>query len=345
MKSFFSKLPVVFVKPLLVVLFLTAISGSAFAANTITGTIYDNLRNPLQDIDVELLDQFYRLLARQKTGSSGRYEFQNLGDGLFYIRVYAFRYDLEDETRQVDLFSVNAIPGQTGSSFNVEDFYLQPRKGGLRERETSVIYAQDVPKEAERAYKQALEAFQKKRESEGFASVQEALRIYPTYYLALQLFGRELLVRDRFFDAAQVFVKAVEVNPRSGMSLYYIGLCFSKLGPDYYKAALTALREAAKQAPESAAVPFLMGSIERSLGRFQDAETHLLAAKKKSKSKNPELLKELAQLYANDLKRYSDAAAVLEEYISATQMTKEEVAKTKQVIANLRAKAQQQMGN
>jgi tetratricopeptide (TPR) repeat protein len=345
MKSFFSRLPFVFIGLLLAAFFLVAAPGRASAANTITGTIYDNLRNPLQDIDVELLDQYYRLLARNKTSSSGRYEFSNLGDGMFYIRVYAFRYDLEDETRQIDLFSVSGIPGQTGSSYNVEDFYLQPRKGGLRERETSVIYAQEVPKEAEKAYKQAVDDFQKKREAEGFANVQEALRIFPTYYQALQLFGRELLVRDRFMDAAQVFMKAVEVNPRSGMSLYYIGLCFSKLGTDYYKAALTALREAAKQAPESASVLFLMGTIERSLGRYQDAEKHLLEAKRKSKSKNPELLKELAQLYANDLKRYADAAETLEEYITATQMPKEEAAKTRQVIANLRTKAQQQTGN
>lgn len=344
MKSFFSRLPFVFSGLLLAAFFLVAAPGRASAANTITGTIYDNLRNPLQDIDVELLDQYYRLLARNKTSSSGRYEFSNLGDGMFYLRVYAFRYDLEDETRQIDLFSVSAA-GQTGSSYNVEDFYLQPRKGGLRERETSVIYAQEAPKEAEKAYKQAVDDFQKKREAEGFANVQEALRIFPTYYQALQLFGRELLVRDRFMDAAQVFMKAVEVNPRSGMSLYYIGLCFSKLGTDYYKAALTALREAAKQAPESASVLFLMGTIERSLGRYQDAEKHLLEAKRKSKSKNPELLKELAQLYANDLKRYADAAATLEEYITATQMPKEEAAKTRQVIANLRTKAQQQTGN
>lgn len=330
---------------ILPVFLLLPLSGNARAANTISGTIYDSLRTPLQDIDVELLDQYYRLLARQKTSTDGRYEFGNLGDRRFFIRVYAFRYDLEDETREVNLFSVVSVPGQTGSSFNVEDFYLQPKKGGLREKELSVIYAQEVPKEAEKFYKQAVEDFSKKRETEGFNNVQEALRIYPIYYRALQLFGQQLLVRDRFMDAAQVFVKAVEVNPRSAMSLYYIGLCFSKLGRDYFKAALTALSEAEKQAPDSVAVLLLMGSIERQLGKFTEAEQHLLAAKKKSRVKNPEIHKELAQLYANDLKRYGAAADALEDYLSATKMSDEEVSNTKKVIANLRQKAQQQAGN
>lgn len=320
-------------------------SGYANAANTVSGTVYDRNRNPLPDIDIELLDDYYRLLARTKTNSSGRYEFTGLRDGRFFLRVYAFRYDLTDETRPVEFFSVVSVPGQEGSSFNIEDFYLEPRKGGLRDLELAVVYAQEVPKEAEKVYKQAVEYFSKKRADEGFAALHQALSIFPTYYQALQLYGQELLTRDRYLEAAEAFMKAVEVNPRSAMNLYYLGLCFSRLGKEYHKAALTALTEAARLAPESVSVLLQMGIVERSLGKFKEAETHLLLAKKKSQVKNPEIFKELAQLYANDLKRYAEAADALEDYLASTKMSSEEAGNTKKVIANLRQKAQQQVGN
>jgi len=320
-------------------------SGFANAANTVAGTVYDRNRNPLPDIDVELLDEYYRLLARAKTNSSGRYEFGGLRDGRYFLRVYAFRFDLIDETRAVEFYSLISVPGQEGNSFNTEDFYLEPRKGGLRDLELAVVYAQDVPKEAEKAYKQALEDFSKKRPQEGFNSLQQALSIFPTYYLALQKYGEELLTRNMYMEAAQAFMKAVEVNPRGVINVYYLGLCFSRLGKDYHKAALTAFKEAAKLAPESVSVLLQMGIVERSLGKFKEAEEHLLLAKQKSQVKNPEIHKELAQLYANDLKRYAAAADALEDYLASTKMSNEEVSNTKKVIANLRQKARQQGGN
>ena len=43
------------------------------AANTIGGFVFDRGRTPLHDIDVELLDEYYRLKARTKTETSGRF--------------------------------------------------------------------------------------------------------------------------------------------------------------------------------------------------------------------------------------------------------------------------------
>ncbi len=50
-------------------------------------------------------------------------------------------------------------------------------------------------------------------------------------------------------------------------------------------------------APSSTQVFFVLGKIERSGGKFNDAEKHLLQAKKLSKVAVPEIHKELAQLY------------------------------------------------
>ena len=315
------------------------------AANTIGGFIFDRGRTPLADIDVELLDEYYRLKQRIKTESSGRYEFSGLNDGNYTVRVYAFRYDLEDQSQYVEIKSISSIAGQAGSSYNPVDFYLQPKKGGLRDSELSVIFAQDVPRPAEQAYKKAIDDLSKKRDDEGFTGLQQALTIFPTYYVALQRYGQELFIRKQYGAATQVFMSAAEVNPKSAVPFYFAGYSLSKMGDKYNRNAKIALDQALTLAPLSTPVLLLLGTVERRLGNLSEAEKHLLLAKKLSPTKVPEIQKELAQLYANDLKKYKEAADELEQYVKASKLSDEDSTKTKQLIADLRQKAKTQSTN
>lgn len=315
------------------------------AANTIGGFIFDRARSPLADIDVELLDEYYRLKQRLKTDGSGRYEFSGLNDGNYTVRVYAFRYDLEDQSQYVEIKSISSIAGQAGSSYNPVDFYLQPRKGGLRDSELSVIFAQEVPKPAEQAFKKAVDDLNKKRSDEGFTGLQQALTIFPTYYMALQRYGQELFIRKQYAAATQVFMSAAEINPKSAVPFYFAGYSLSKMGDKYNRNAKIALDQALTLAPLSTPVLLLLGTVERRLGKLSEAEKHLLLAKKLSPTKVPEIQKELAQLYANDLKKYKEAADELEQYVKASKLSDEDSAKTKQLIADLRQKAKTQTSN
>ena len=329
------------------IVFFLSLVQSISAANTIGGFIFDRARIPLADIDVELLDEYYRVLpnGRQKTSSGGRYEFSGLNDGNYTVRVYAFRYDLEDQSQYVEIKSVSSIPGQSGSSYNPLDFYLQPKKGGLRDSELSVIFAQDVPKAAEQAYKRALDDFGKKHNDEGFSGLQQALTLFPTYYNALARYGQELFIRKQYSAATQVFMTAAEVNPKSAVPFYNAGYALSKMGDKYAKNAKIALDQALTLAPLSTSVLLLLGTVERHLGKLEDAEKHLLLAKKLSPTRVAEIQKELAQLYANDLKKYKEAADELEQYVKASKLSDEDNAKTKRLIADLRQKAKTQTAN
>ena len=329
------------------VLFLSLSFQTVHAANTISGTIYDKARNPLPDIDVELLDEYHRSVqnGRQRTSSSGRYEFGGLNDGRYYVKVWAFRYDLVDEEHEVVIASVSSIPGQAGSSYNVEDFYLQPKRGGLRDTELSVIFAQDVPKNAERAYKQAIDDLAKKRSDEGFVGLQTAISLFPDYYNALMRYGQELYMKKQYTAATMIFMRAAEINQKAALPYYYAANSLYALGAKYLKNANVALDQALVLAPASTPVLLLAGTVERRLGKFAEAEKHLLQAKKLSPTKVPEIQKELSQLYANDLKKYTQAADELEQYVKASKLSDAEEAKTRQTIADLRVKAKSQPAN
>jgi tetratricopeptide (TPR) repeat protein len=337
------------IKMVFSVSFLFLLFASNILASNIQGVIYDKQRNFLSDIDVELLNDYYQSIKRTRTDGSGKYNFEGLADGRYTVRALAFRYDLEDQEIPVEIItqaiqpSVNGSQIVSGSGTFMQDFYLLPKKGGLRDSELGVVFAQEVPKEAETAYKQAVEDFSKKREQAGFDNLKKALGTFPTYYQALYRFGLELFIRKQYLESAQAFMEAIKVNPKSATSYYYLGFAFHNLGEKYNKAAITSLSQAFVLAPASPQVLYMLGKVERASGKFTDAEKHLLQAKKLSATKVAEIHSELAQLYANDLKKYNEAADELELYLKASKLSDEDEKKTKQLIADLRNKAKTSM--
>lgn len=221
----------------------------------------------------------------------------------------------------------------------VQDFYMLPRKGGLADTEVGVVFAQDVPPEAKKSYERGIKEILDKRVSEGILSMNEALKQFPTYYLALHRIGRELFMMKKYSDSVPFLVKAVEVNPKSATSLYYLGYSFHNIGKEYDKASLRVLNQALVLAPSSVQVLYVLGKVERRAGKYADAEKHLLQAKKFTRVAVPEIHKELAQLYSDDLRRYKEAADELEQFLKASKQDGSESAQTKKVIAALREKA------
>ena len=326
--------------------FIVLSAAGTFAASTIAGYVYDKQRNAVIDVDVELVDDLYRMVpgGRKKTDATGHYEFTGLSDGRYTVRVFAFRYDLQDQEFMVEI-NTQSIRGGPGTGYYTQDFYLAPKKGGLKDAELSVVFAQEVPKPAQDAYDKAVKDLNDKKRSEGFAGLQKALGIFPTYYNALHRFGVELFFMKQYMDSAGVFMRAAQVNPKSATSYYYLGYALHNAGKQYNKSALTAATEALNLAPASVQVLFLTAKIERNLGKFPEAEKHLLLAKKNASTKIPEIHLELSQLYSDDLKRYKEAADELENYIKAARLSGQESDKVKKIVAGLREKAKGQTMN
>jgi tetratricopeptide (TPR) repeat protein len=310
--------------------------------SSITGIVYDNQRNPVSDIDIELLDDFYRAINRTRTDTSGRYEFGGLKDGRYSVRVLAFRFDFIDETAAVEISTITSgVAGQIGNAIIPQDFYLQPKKGSLLEAELGVVFAQAIPKEAERIYANALKSLSQKKTDEGILQLRESIKLFPTYYLALHRLGRELFFKGDYGESAQMSLRATEVNPKSGTSFYYLGNALSKL--NYNKAAIVALNQALIIAPSSVQVLYVLGKAENAEGKYANAEKYFLEAKKLSKTPVPDIHWELAQLYGNGFKKYKEAADELELYLKAGKFDDNHMKTIRKIINNLREKAKTQV--
>jgi tetratricopeptide (TPR) repeat protein len=317
------------------------LSQNAFGVSTISGTVYDKQRNPLPNMEVELQNDYYQMIGLTQTDGSGRYQFNGLRDGRYSVRVYAFRYDLEDQTIPQEINTQN-VRGGEGSGYFLVDFYLSPKKGGLAESELGVVFAQEVPADAKKLYNKGLEEFSKKQTDQAIMTLNEAVKVFPEYFLALYRIGKELWVKQKYQDSIPFLFKAAEVNPKSAATFYYLGSALGKLGKEYNKSAVAALKEAYTLAPASIQILFALGKAERVEGQFTEAEKHLLQAKKLSPNSVPEIHKELAQLYANDLKKYKEAADELELFVKSSKLTADDEKKTKKIISDLREKAKTQ---
>lgn len=61
----------------------------------------------------------------------------------------------------------------------------------------------------------------------------------------------------------------------------------------------------------------MLGTTEMRLAKYVEAEKHLIRAKYTSSAPNREVYWQPAQLYGNHLKKYSEAAYELENYVKA----------------------------
>lgn len=283
--------------------------------NTISGHVFDSQRNPVAQIYVELQNDVYSTLARTKTDGSGRFFFSGLSAGRFSLRVLPYGTNLEEQTQEVEIANFIA-PGRSASDNVQKDFYLRLRRDEADARAvTGTIFIQDVPEQAQKSYKKAVSELDDKKVEAGIGELQNALKLFPDYYLALERLGSEFIKQQKYQNAQEIYKRAVAVNPRSYSGWY--GLSYASYSLKQSEMAVEAAEKAVLLNPKSLDVLLILGISERQAGRYDKAEKSLKQADKLAKGKSADVHWNLALLYAHNLKRYKDAADELELYLKA----------------------------
>lgn len=303
---------------ILFALFLSA--SAARAQNSINGLVLGENRRPVAEIEVELLDEFERLIRYVKTKNSGLYIFDGLRGGVYFVRVRTEGTNFKPAKERIQIGEGNRTNRTTGAMTGSEsvqiNFTLQfERKNDSAALYNEIIFAQSVPAEAEKLYEAALKDFDKNRADEGIEALRAALKIFPEYFLALDRLGNEYLARGKFTEAETIFESALAVNPKSFSGFYGLGAAQYQLKK--HAEALKTLQQAVVINPASVNSFFLIGKIQRELKNFADAETNLKKAESLSKEKLADIHWELALLYYHNLNRREDAARQLELYLKA----------------------------
>lgn len=304
--------------PVIVIVLLT-FSGTTEAQinrnSSISGFVFDSQRTPIPQIVVELLDEVNSVIGRTKTNGSGQFSFRGLSSGRFQVRVLPLGTNFEEQTQTVELTGVGAM-GRTIADFAQKDFYLKERKKSSDAFTVNeVIFVQNIPKEAENLYEQATKSIDDDM-TKSIKHLEEAIKIFPNYYLALRALGQIYLQQKDYDKALDVFTKGSNINDRSFSCWYGIG--YASFALKESEGATTALEKAIQIDPKAVNALFLLGIAQRQIKQYDKAEQSLLNAKKYSTDDVPDIHWNLALLYAHNLNRYSDAATQLELYLKAS---------------------------
>ena len=315
--------------------------------NGIGGYIFDTSRRPVVNLRVELLDEVDSIIATTRSDSSGRYSFQGLSQGTFQVRVLPDGTNFIGQTARVQIsnFSHSTSSGgrvTTGAQFEQMDFTLKSRdeaKASSRPMTTGTTFAQNVPESARLAYERALQNLDKKNDADqGIAELEEAVGLFPTYYLALERLGAEYVKRQKYEPAVTTLSRAIEVNPNGSSSFYVLGVAryYLKQIPE----AIESFRRSMSLSPSSPNSPFLhmyMGMALLKSGKTVEAEAQFKQAHEKGGNLVADVHMHLAQMYSNE-KRYKEAADELEIFLKEAPEARD-AERIKEIIKQLRAKA------
>ena len=315
------------------VVFAGALNIFAQSNNGITGFVFSGSRQPVADIYVELQNEYGSTLRRVKTNGSGFYSFSGISQGYFNIKVLGHGTSYQEQSRRISLVSVSAVRGSGGVNEQA-DFYLDVNRAYVGPlAEPGVIFAQNVPKQAERLYQEGVELIADKKEA-GFDKLKQALEVFPDYFAALDRLGQEYVIKEYYRPAYVLLTAALKVNPDSDSSSLGLGIVQFRLGQT--TGSVKSLKQAVSLNGNSVNAYLWLGIALNADGNSKEAEDALLKADKLSKNKSADVHWQLARLYMK-VKRYNESANELELYLKYKDKISnaEEI---KQTIANLRKK-------
>jgi tetratricopeptide (TPR) repeat protein len=280
--------------------------------NSIGGHVSDG-RNPIPNLQVELLNDAESVIQRTKTDSSGLFTFRRLSSGIFQVRIQTYGTSYLGQTKRVQLERTRA--------FEQVDFVLRTKQTASISATPGAVFVQEVPENARKEYDRAAELLQKDdRGKEGVDTLKRAIEIFPMYFAALELLGTEYVKRQEFELAIPLLTKAIEVNRRAYPSLYALSVAQYNL--KQVPQAIESIRRAIVLNGGSVNANLWLGMLLRQTDKLDEAETYLKQADKLSESKSSEAHWQLALLF-NQLKRFKEAADELELFLKVQPNSKD----------------------
>jgi tetratricopeptide (TPR) repeat protein len=296
--------------------------------NSISGHVFDEQRNPVPDLQVELLNDVDSILQRTKTDNSGLFVFRRVANGVFQVRVQTFGTDLISQTQRVQIERTGAV-----EQF---DFLLASKRSTSLSVSPGVVFVQKVPDEAKKEFERGTSLLKKQgQQQDGLLALEKAVELFPDYFAALEVLGSQYVKQQKYDRAVPLLMKAVEVNRQSYQSLYPLSVAQYNL--KQLPEAVESMKRAIVLNPQSATANLWLGMLLRQSSKLDEAETYLKNADRLAGSKSADVHWQLALLF-NDLKRYKESADELELFLRVAPDAKDKELITR-LIQRLRDKS------
>jgi len=326
---------------ILLLLSLTVNAISLQSSYAIIGTVVSEDGRAVDSIRVSVLDDNYRNIKTVFTEHSGRYIFRGIPPGAYTVKVTPVGSPYEESSLRIDLPpGFNDRRGGGAEETVTVDLVLR-RKRTSSSGEPGVVFAQDIPEAARREYKRGADSLKNNNAEVGLAALENALQVFPDYFLALELLGTEYVKREEFEKALVVLTHAVEINRTAPRSLYALGVAYLKLhrAPE----ASESLRKAVQQDPENTNAHLMLGVAYGYTGALKQAEESLRRAYQLGGSQAADAHLYLAGIY-NKQEKFREGVRELELYLKEKKDADTDTVKVKAMIDKLKAKEKAKKG-
>ena len=191
--------------------------------NQIEGRIVTESNVPVNNAYVELYNDVNLLISRTRSSSQGRFSFRNLRAGRYIVQIKPYGTNLKEETSRVDIQDLGSIP-------NIEyvDVRLEVDKRFTPPTETIIgtIYAQEIPDDAKRLFVSGTKKL-KSQDDKGLDDIESAIKIFPDYYEALSMLGREYIAQGKYEQGYPFLLRAIDIYPRCPECFYSLAFAFN----------------------------------------------------------------------------------------------------------------------
>lgn len=286
-----------------------------FQKFVILGTVRDTAGRAVNNVRVSVFDENFQPIRTLFVDSSGQFFVRGLSPGRYQFRVETTGTPYQEyDTGWIELQGVRVRPG--GSENYPLDIVLKFKSNKSAEARVETVFAQTVPQAARNHYERAAKSFSEGQFDEGQEAISQALKLFPDYFQALELLGKELVKAGKYEAGLPVLARALKVNSRAAASHYALGVAYLKLGQ--LDSAIESLQKSASFNPTNANAQMMLGLAYRQQNKLADSIAAFKKAIQLGGSAAAEAHFYLAGIYEKQ-KRYVLAATELELYLKESK--------------------------
>ena len=306
--------------PVVLLLLATLASGQSIVGNTITGKARRQTGQPAANVLIQLETGNGIPITQTVTGNEGDFAFSGLEGATFTLIVNDPQYQHISERVEFQ----RGATGRAGETQRIDIVLVRHAESAVPPGQ--LIFRQDVPENALRAYQRGVKLLADGKSNDGLAELASALSLYPRYFDAHFARGLELLRLKRHDDAVHELEAARQINPKDARVYHTFGLVLFE--QKKYALAASVFAAAVQLNPADAEAQLMRGAALIDVGNLDEAEAALARADQVSLHKLPIVHLHLARVFekrgdrrkaAEELERYlklvpdaSNAAAIRE---------------------------------
>jgi tetratricopeptide (TPR) repeat protein len=292
-------------KLLLAVLVIVLVSHGALSQGAGSNTLYGDLKvdeskvtglKPMS-FEVVLTGRNLSAIGRQTVTNNGRYRFENLANGTYYISVRLDNSEIANV--RVTLF------GSTGPGYRIGGDYRQdialewrPNSPSKREEKASVVsavkhYERIPPNDS--LFDKAEKSIKEKDYPRAISQLRQILKSDPKDFEAWTELGTAYFLAKNQDEAEKAYLQALQVEPTFILALLDLGKL--RLEQKNFEGAVELLSKAAALPPPSAEVNYFLGEAYLNLKKGSKAVDYMNEAIRIDPVAKAEIHLRIAEIY------------------------------------------------